>query len=116
MVQHERRLSAKSGTQRPVPEKNKALGSVGNEHEGDEHDAAQVVAEHGPAHEIHITHSEGSHSVESHHGDGHVHRSEHASASEAHDHARDLSSDDDGNGMEDGGGEPAMSIPGLDAE
>jgi len=114
MVQHERRLESK-GAQRPVPEKNKALGTVGNEHEGDEHDAAQVVAAHGPAHEIHITHGEGSHSVESHHGDGHVHHSEHGSASEAHDHARELASNDDGSSEEDSA-EPAMSIPGLDAE
>jgi|ERR1039458_1803993 hypothetical protein len=46
----------------------------------------QVVAAHGPATEVHITHdhASGQHHVHSKHEDGHEHHSEHGSAEEAH--------------------------------
>lgn len=52
-------------------------------------DIQDVVAQHGPAQEIHMQHDHegGKHTVESHHGE-HVHHSEHASAEEAHQHAQ----------------------------
>jgi hypothetical protein len=73
----------------------------GNENEisGEPGDIHAVVAEHGPAHKVVIEHDHaaGKHSVISHHESGHVHKSEHGSAQEAHDHgmiAAGLSSDE----------------------
>jgi hypothetical protein len=54
-----------------------------------------VVAEHGPAEKVMVDHTEGKHKVTSKHPDGHKHTSEHASAGEAHDAARQLSGADD---------------------
>ena len=53
---------------------------------------SEVVAEHGKAHKVTVSHDHESskHSVESHHEDGHVHKSDHESAEEAHDHAKQL--------------------------
>lgn len=59
----------------------------------------EVVASHGPAKAVHI---EGKH-VRSEHGDGHVHESDHESVSAAHDHAKKLSGEAEGE--EDGLGE-----------
>lgn len=60
---------------------------------------ADVKAAHGPATEINIQHDHegGRHHVHSKHSDGHEHQSEHGSAEEAHDHARELGTE---------GGEP----------
>lgn len=60
---------------------------------GDSEDPGQVVAEHGPANEVHMMHDHaaGMHTVDSVHEDGHAHHSEHGSAGEAHDHAKRLS-------------------------
>jgi hypothetical protein len=57
-----------------------------------EEDGKSVAQEHGPAHEIHIEHDHqsGTHRVRSMHQDGYEHQSEHGSAEEAHDHAKDL--------------------------
>lgn len=57
--------------------------------EPDADDVESVVAQHGPAQEVHISHDHeaGRHHVESHHG-GHVHQSEHGSAEEAHEHGK----------------------------
>jgi hypothetical protein len=50
-----------------------------------------VVAEHGPAHTIHIKHHEGGKShVMAHHSDGHTHMSEHESPEDAHNEGRKL--------------------------
>lgn len=80
----------------------KGNGASHQEPDGDEPGAGQgegddvssqsiheVVQEHGPAHKIvtHHDHESGVHKVHSHHGDGKVHKSEHGSAEEAHDHA-----------------------------
>lgn len=107
MRQHERRMDVQKGAgQRPLPPKGKALGAQANDEQADASgDARQAVAEHGTAHEINIRHDHaaGTHSVESHHHDGHVHTSEHASAEEAHDAARTLGTDEGDAGGEDDG-------------
>ena len=64
---------------------------------GEEQQAPEeVVAEHGPAVEVHIQHEHemGSHHVHSVHPDGHEHHSDHGSAGEAHEHAKKLASAD----------------------
>ena len=50
-------------------------------------DIKEVVAKHGPAHEVHVKHDHeaGAHHVTSHH-DGVHHKSTHGSAKEAHEH------------------------------
>ena len=62
--------------------------AMSNEPEQRDDEIDQVVAEHGPAQEVHVKHDHeaGKHHVASHHG-AHVHHSEHASAEEAHSHA-----------------------------
>jgi len=87
-------------------ESNKSQPSAenGQEHENEEgkESPEQVVAEHGPATTIHIHHDHvaGKHHVTSTHEDGHVHESDHATAAEAHEHAKKL-----------GGGEEAHENP-----
>jgi hypothetical protein len=51
-----------------------------------------MVAEHGKAHKIVISHDHkaGRHTVQSHHTDGHVHTNVHDAAHKAHDEAREL--------------------------
>lgn len=53
--------------------------------DGDSDDIESVVAQHGPASKVEISHEGEKHSVTSHHG-GHKHHSEHGSAEEAHMH------------------------------
>ena len=57
---------------------------------------SQVVSQHGPANTVHIAHDHKAkkHHVISTHKDGHVHESEHATASEAHNHASELAGGD----------------------
>jgi hypothetical protein len=50
----------------------------------------EVVAEHGPAHTVRISHSENGHKVTSSHDDGFEHTMSHGSAREAHDSASKL--------------------------
>lgn len=75
--------------------------------EHSEEEAKQVVAEHGPAHEVHIKHDHetGHHEVHTVHEDGEEHHSEHGSAEEAHEHAKHLSGD---------GGEEHEDADGMD--
>lgn len=66
-------------------------GHSGGEHEASGHDEIkQVVADHGPASRVEITHGEGGEGgaskVVSHHG-GHRHEAEFESAARAHAHA-----------------------------
>lgn len=58
-------------------------------HPGIHDEIQQVAAEHGPAHEIHMTHDHegGVHHVHSVHGDGYEHHADHQSAEHAHTHA-----------------------------
>jgi hypothetical protein len=67
--------------------------------EGGEESPESVVAAHGPANEVNITHDHamGMHSVHSMHADGHEHQSEHGSVEEAHEHAKNLAMDDANN-------------------
>lgn len=61
---------------------------AGGENEGAEQspqDIHEMVAQHGPAEKVEISHAEGKHTKVSHHG-GKTHTSEHASAEEAHQH------------------------------
>src|SRR5271166_2617925 len=53
----------------------------------------EVVAQHGPAHTVtvHHDHTANKHHVMSHHGDGHMHESDHETAADAHVHGRKLS-------------------------
>jgi hypothetical protein len=52
---------------------------------------SEVVAEHGPAEMVTVSHKDGKHKVTSTHKGGHKHTSEHESASDAHDAAKTLS-------------------------
>jgi hypothetical protein len=63
-------------------------------------DPQSVVAEHGPASEVIIRHSEGSHSVHSVHAT-HKHHSEHETAEEAHSAAKTLSGADESGSSDD---------------
>ena len=89
-----------------------------------EHDPKAVVAEHGPATSIHVTHDHKNkkHHVTSTHTSGHVHDSDHAAARDAHSHAAALAegdqplpqSDEESQGLEFGGTPKASgSIPKL---
>jgi hypothetical protein len=77
--------------ERPAKKEAKAEPTEHQEPDGDEQspqDIHEMVAQHGPAEKIEITHDHaaGKHTVVSHHG-GKTHKSEHASAHEAHAHA-----------------------------
>lgn len=50
---------------------------------GEGQDLESVMAQHGPAQKVEISHEGGKHHMTSHHG-GHKHHSEHQSAEEAH--------------------------------
>lgn len=50
-------------------------------------DIHEVVQQHGPAHKMEISHSEGSHHVTSHHKGAH-HNSDHENAESAHEQAK----------------------------
>lgn len=66
-----------------------AVEHEAEQHEGEEH---PVVAEHGPAHKVVISHDEksGRHVVTSHHSDGHVHSAVHKTKHDAHKEAQKL--------------------------
>jgi hypothetical protein len=57
---------------------------------GEAQDIHSVVAEHGPAHKVNITHDHAAnkHSMQSHHEGGHVHESHHGTAEEAHEEGK----------------------------
>ena len=79
-----------------IAERTDPLAQPAGEEDAGEHtpeEAAQTVAEHGPAHEVHMTHDHeaGQHHVHTVHPDGHEHHSDHGSAGEAHEHAKHLS-------------------------
>lgn len=103
MKAHQRSLDAKAGGKvDPL----KMPGAGGGQEMGSE-DPASVVAEHGPATEVHMMHDHegGKHHVHSKHADGHETDSEHGSADEAHEHGKALASGggEDEGGMMDGG-------------
>jgi hypothetical protein len=58
-----------------------------------------TVNEHGPAHSVtvHHDHANNKHHVFSHHADGHMSHSTHASAPDAHSHAAQLAGNEGGN-------------------
>ena len=63
-----------------------------------------TVASHGAAHTVHYSHGEdGTHTVSSEHGDGHVTESKHTSAAEAYGHGKALA-------FEAGGDEQATDV------
>src|SRR5579859_2875377 len=81
---------AASGKQPAVSPKSRAAGhqpdpdaEMQDESSEDIHD---VVAEHGPAHQVHHHVVDGTHHVSTHHGGSFVHHSKHASHAEAHTH------------------------------
>lgn len=75
----------------------------------------EVVSQHGSAHTVtvHHDHTANKHHVMSHHKDGHMHESNHASAMEAHEHAKQLGSAD---ADENKSGEPGEGEAGSDNE
>lgn len=82
-------------------------------------DIHDVVQQHGPAHALHIAHSEGAHHVHSVHGEGMHHHSEHDSREAAHQHAKVAAGMDDQDEAATGGKHSAeeedeqVSIPGI---
>jgi hypothetical protein len=100
MRSHDMKISAKPAVGAPKPEakpKSEATNEMDAEREkpmDESQDPSEVVAEHGPAEEVTVSHKDGQHKVMSKHADGHKHTSEHASASEAHDAAQQLSGGD----------------------
>jgi hypothetical protein len=78
------------GSKAPKPSPVKEEAAEGAEKENSPEDIASVVAEQGPAHEMHYHHDAetNKHHVTSHHGEGggHHHHSTHGSAHEAHAH------------------------------
>jgi hypothetical protein len=103
---HDRGLRAKMNQTTKTPET--MLQAPGQE-DDESPDAAAVVAEHGPAHEVRIEHRPDEHHVHSSHEDGHEHHSVHSSKSEAHDTARELAGPDEGD-------EQPMEDPGDEGE
>jgi len=99
-----------------------AMPDEHQEPDGDENqpeDIHEMVAAHGPAEKVEITHAEGKHTKTSHHG-GKKHVSHHDSAEEAH-HAgmtaagvgeQEPDGDEAAPAMA-GGGEGAGAIPGM---
>lgn len=87
--------------------------STGMDDMQDSQEPPQVVAEHGPAEKVMISHEDGKHKVTSKHPDGHKHSSEHASKSEAHDTARSLSGTDEDEGAQDEMGDEMGSNPAM---
>ena len=80
---------AKTTAKRPPAEQKEVESGQLGEHEME---PGQIAADHGPAHEVHVTHEHeiGSHHVHSIHPDGHEHHSDHGSAEEAHEHGKKL--------------------------
>jgi hypothetical protein len=85
-----REMQKRYDESRPKAEKEGKGSKDGEEHE--EKPIEDVVSEHGPADHVEI---------HSHHGDGHVHKSSHHSAMEAHDHVS-KAFDEEGGGMGEG--------------
>lgn len=80
-----KRYDERFGEKEPQGDQEQASGKQ----DVSDQDIDSVVAEHGPAHEVHIKHDHeaDTHHVESHHGEV-VHHSDHSSGYEAHEHAR----------------------------
>lgn len=68
-----------------MPDEQDGAGGEENSPENSEQDIHEMVAQHGPAEKVEISHADGRHTKVSHHG-GKTHKSEHASAEEAHHH------------------------------
>ena len=122
MKKHEAGLTAakKAGPASPAGRQSlKTASGMDEEEKGGENDVSEqpiheVVAEHGPAHEVHITHDHeaNTHHVESKHGTK-THHSDHESAEDAHEHgkaAAGLGGEPEPDGDE-GAGE--YSLPGI---
>lgn len=94
MLSHNRKLPAPGGGGLKKIDPLQMPGQGGGEESGGE-DPAAIVAQHGPAVEVTVTHKHdaGKHRVHSSHPDGHSTESDHGSAEEAHDHGKALSVD-----------------------
>jgi hypothetical protein len=90
-----------------MPDEQDETGGEGNTPE----DIHEMVAQHGPAEKVEISHSEGKHTKVSHHGSA-THKSEHASAKEAHQHGMIAAGVEPGEQDEQ---EPAQSAAGTGA-
>lgn len=108
MLSHDRKLPPTGAAKKIDPLKMPGSangGEMGEEPGGESPEA--VVAEHGPANAVHVTHDHAAnkHHVHSEHEDGHATESDHGSADEAHDHAKALATDSaapgEGGGMMD---------------
>lgn len=105
MLAHNRKLPAAGGGGLKKVDPLQMPGQGGGEDGGGQEDPAAVVAEHGPAVEVTVTHDHdaGKHHVHSSHSDGHSTESDHPSAEEAHDHGKALATG--GEPMDDAGGD-----------
>ena|ERR1700735_3036015 len=110
------RQQMKAYDERPPKKDAKATPNADEQDEsgGEENspqDIHEMVAEHGPAEKVEISHAEGKHTKVSHHG-GATHKSEHASAKEAHQHGMTAAGVEPGEQDEQ---EPAQSAAGAGA-
>lgn len=85
--------------------------------QGDEgQDIHSVVAEHGPAQDVHVMHQNGQHTMHSTHG-AHKHKSSHGSAHEAHQAGMTAANAEQPEGDEQGvtqdSAEAPMGVPGY---
>jgi hypothetical protein len=96
MMAHNRSLSRMQSKSEAggagMGERRDPLAQPGGEESMGESSPEQVAQEHGPAVEVNVMHNHeaGEHHVHSKHPDGHEHHSDHASAGDAHDHAKML--------------------------
>lgn len=108
MLSHNRKLPPMGGgMKKGDPLKMPGMGGGADDSMGGgAEDPAAVVAEHGPANEIHVSHDRAAnkHHVHSEHEDGHQTESDHASSDEAHDHGKALAMDPGEGGEQMGGG------------
>lgn len=115
MMSHNRSLSrmasrSEAGGAGMAEKRDPLAQPAGGEEEMGEGSPEQVAQEHGPAVEVNVMHNHeaGEHHVQSKHPDGHEHHSDHASAGEAHDHAKGLAGGDESEQMDNPeGGEDA---------
>lgn len=91
MARHEaaHKADQHEANETPEFEAGEQEGAEEGQEPGEGEDIQSIVAQHGPAEEVHIEHDHaaGKHKVTSHHG-GHKHVAEHATAEEAHEHAK----------------------------
>jgi len=107
------RMHEESHGSKPKPEPDKKP-TDGAQKESSSESIQDVVANHGPAHEIHYTHDKASnkHKVHSKHGEeGHEHNSEHDTAEDAMDHMHKAAGQEEESPDEEMGEEAGEEMP-----